>query len=295
MRVSALVLSFLALASGVSAQTEWRPLPSGSIVSVDALAAISGGEFSLSSESQEVYDFDQTFSAMLVSVRKPVTPRLTAVGTLPFAFYDINADLPAEANVDTSPSVGIGNPYIGAAFAAAPEASLEAGVWLPLSTDDSFYSNRESYNFAVGTAGSTTDTEHFEAYAKDALSARLLFSGGADVSPAVRVRGSVAPVFAYYIGNLQLGTDGPRTNLAVTGGAFVDGRAGPVTITGGATGRYEPEGGRYSLVDAAHVNALGAVAVEGLPVRPGLLVRVPVAGFNVVDAIVGLTLDVPLR
>ena len=43
------------------------------------------------------------------------------------------------------------------------------------------------------------------------------------------------------------------------------------------------------------VNALGAVAVEGLPVRPGLLVRVPVAGFNVVDAIVGLTLDVPLR
>ena len=76
---------------------------------------------------------------------------------------------------------------------------------------------------------------------------------------------------------------------------FLDGRLGPVTATAGLIGRVDPRTGALRFIDEVRAAALLGLAVEGLPVRPGALVRIPVEGFKVADFVAGLSLDVPLR
>lgn len=298
MRLSLLVLISLVAASGVTAQPDWRPQADGPAVSVDVLATRQADDILITSSSGseiEETTLRQRYAAALVSARWPLAPRLTVAATLPLAVYSAKLDdFGVELDFESRTDFGIGNPYLGLAVQATPEASVEVGVWLPLSTDET-YENETQPNVAVGVAGIVTDPEHAEAYEKSTASARLLLSGAVEVSPAVRLRGHLAPVFSYYTADVPMGFDLTRSNLAFTAGALVDGDVGRVTLTGGAVGRYEPDGGFRALIDEVFVSALAGASLNGLPVQPGVLVRVPVTGFYVADAIVGFSLDVPLR
>jgi len=297
MRLLAAVV-FALLASGASAQPDWRSVPDARYVSIDALGT---------SDSLPLTDrtgaldatADLTYALALISGRVPLASGMSVTATLPFGFSDLRVEGSIPTEINTGSTFGIGNLYVGAIQPIAPEAAVEVGVWLPTSTDDSFLDNREEYNFAVGSAAAATQRDYREIGAKDVLSARVALHGALDVTPAVGVRGVVSPVVSYYTGRLfPGGEDQSRTNLAATGGAFVDGRVGPVTLSLGTTGRYEPNAGYFGgFVDELQANAVGSLALEGLPVRPGVTVQMPVLAKqqSFTDFVVGFSLDLPLR
>ncbi len=230
-------LALSSLASGVSAQPDWRALPEGTVLSVDALGSQLTTPYTTVENGVEGFDYVQRLAVALVSGHVPLSPRLALTAELPAGFFSASTDAPA-SELPTEAQVGIGNLYLGAITALAPEASVEVGVWLPTSTNET----------AVGYSGLITDFERREAYLKDFASARLVLRGGLPVSTVLRARGVLSPVIGYNTGRQRSGVDAPRANAALVGGAFVDGLLGNVTLTAGTTGRYEPEQGSIFLV-----------------------------------------------
>lgn len=122
---------------------------------------------------------------------------------------------------------------------------------------------------------------------------------------AVRLRLRAVPTVLVYSSARGLVTaeggieeqDVRETVLAFHYSAQVVGEVGPAEVSGGIVGRaddvtpFETVVGSYEPVTLS----LGAT-VGGLPVRPGVTVRVPLLnGPFATDAVVGLSLDVPIR
>ena len=83
-----------------------------------------------------------------------------------------------------------------------------------------------------------------------------------------------------------------QTDLDVQYGAQIVGLIGPAEIVGGVVGRLNAVGN----TDFSPASVVFGASARTLPVHPGLLVRIPVYdNLFGTDAVVGLSLDVPLR
>ena len=296
------VLALLALlvSSAVAAQPAWRVTPAGPAVSVDALLAlgddqtISGPDGVLLSSAVGV-----TSLAVTVTARVPVGAGVTVVTDLPVAYMRY-----AVPNV---PSLGVqsrseddvvfGNPYVGAEAGAGRGLTLGAGVRLPLSRFDRSGEFQDPAQFGH-YGGFTADRERFEAYFPEVLTVSAL-ARYEPVAGPVRLRLQLAPAYlADVSGDDPFGDpDFGKTGLALGYGAQAEVGAGPVALSGGVMGRPVLTGQRFELFSSDATAVVAAVATLG-PVRPGVIVRVPLDRDRFAfrsDATVGVSLDVPLR
>lgn len=295
---SAIVLAAVAVAilPAYAQPAERWPLSETS-VSIDALFSTSDGEVTdLSPEGFVLGRYPITFSATAVHLagRLRVSPRTAAVASVPVLMFRITSDASNAVllGVDEAPSFGLGNPYLGILHDVTASFAVEAGVWLPLSTDD---------DYTASSVGAYTDPEHFEAYLGQTMSARPVVRGQSKSGP-LRIRVHAAPILSYAVdGRPSPILDQyarPRSNLAAIMGADLNWTAGRLTLAGGAVGRYDPEGGALTFrddVDDLRGSVHASVLVNGLPVRPGIQIRVPSLGPTPSDLTLGLSLDVPLR
>ncbi len=292
-------LLLLALGASASAQPMWRLSSSRPGVALDVVKGIGDGfQIATDVEGNPRGEARPTLlhSAQILSARIPIRTGLTAVADLPTAYYSYRATGAFDVESGSHSEFGIGNPYVGVEARIQPDVILEGGVRLPFSSggDDGF-----------GTAANATGirflTETPEAYLNNTSSA----SAGVRFEPELRpglalgVR-AVPTVFLYsathrvYMDGEDVPTEVRKTGFSLHYGARVVGHVGPAELTGGVIGRLN-EGRLLDLYEPVTIT-LGA-SVGGLPVRPGLSARFPLGDEYRIwpDALVGLSLDAPLR
>lgn len=301
MRLCALLALLLAPAAA-SAQVLWRAAPGGPTVSVDALVAL-GDDYESAFTSPEGRPLDGSVgvvsSAVTLTARVPVGAGVSVVADLPFSYSRFSTpDVPAlgiEAGAEGD--VDFGNPYLGAEAQVRPDLALGAGVRLPLTSDYRDDGTVDPAEFGW-QGGLVADRERFEAYLSDVLTVSALARYEPVRGPA-RLRLLLVPTYlADFSSETFFGDPNPpRTGLALGYGAQAEVETGPVAVSGGVVGRPVLTGERFELFSADAALTAGLRAVAG-PVRPGLLVRVPLDRDRFAfesDATVGFSLDVPLR
>ena len=232
-------------------------------------------------------------SAQVLTARVPVSRVVALVADLPTAYYSLNAPEPIRS---LSPDeFRVGNPYVGMEVAGPGGLTVETGARLPLSAEGP---NR--FGTPAGLTGTTALFETPEAYREGTFSVSLGGRFERQVLPSVRLRLRAVPtLLSVPVRDVSFEGDAPRvqdrreTLVAFQYGAQVVGAVGPTELTGGVIGRTDGAS-RYGYADPTSLT-LG-VTVRDLPVRPGLLVRVPLRDYTLTtNAVVGLSLDVPLR
>ena len=294
-----LVLALLAATAAASAQPDWRPPSGAPSVSLDVIAALGDDLQVADVDGVGVGTVETTTSALLVSGRIPVGP-VTVVAELPFAYVNYSTgSLSSYDRTGESTGIGgadaiVGNPYVGVRVSTA-SASLEGGVRLPLSTGDPYDTFADA-----SVVGPTLDPERFEAYLADVATLSLDARLGRDVVPGVRIEGRLAPALLTETGDApdcracDTVTNGFDVQLGY--GVRVVADAGLARLHAGVGGRRSVTRNRFEAFDRDASLSLGA-SLARAPVRPGVLVRVPVSPgtYFGTKAVVGLSLDVPLR
>ena len=278
------------LAGGaVSAQPMWRTTPTGPSVSFDVLRSFEGRSVVTDEFGREVGDAGPTAlnTAQVLSARVPVGSRFVLVADLPTAYFDYGVSEGTPDPVFES-EFALGNPYLGVEVAALRALTVEAGVRVPVaSSGDGFSQGRFT--------GLQASFETLEMYQDGTFSARLGVRYEPTVTESVRFRFLAAPVVRSFDGFVEedfMIREARQTSLDVQYGAQIIGQIDRVELLGGVVGRVATADNEP--FDPASLT-FGASA-RGLPVRPGLLVRVPVHDDLLgTDAVVGLSLDVPLR
>ena len=293
-----LVLPLLALlATAASAQTLGRAPAAGPSVSLDALLAVG--------DDQSVFLTDDqgrslgnvrvrvTAAVLAVSARMPVGRTWTAVAEVPLAYVSYD-DREIQERLDDgvarlASGAALGNPYLGAEARPRPDLVVGAGVRLPLARyEDPDPSNEGSTDGFVG--GLTADAERVEAYLPNVAALRVAAEYQPRLSPALGLRLHLAPT-------VFLGVrDDDRRDLGLGYGLLADLGSGPLAARVGVTGRRFLRGDEgFGFFDTTLAAALSA-SLEVGGVRPGVVARVPLTGdvFGA-DAVVGLSLDVPVR
>lgn len=284
------------LATAASAQPGWRAVPTGGpVVTLDALYALGDDIPFTSAESPEPGDdvLGVQSWAVVLGARVPVVGRLAVVGELPVAgvAYDYpevgsGRDVPG-VEFGTS-DVALGNPYVGAEWAAGPALAVAGGVRLPLVTMGN------EFDAHGWEGGLRADAERFEAYQPDLLTVSAAVRYTPALGERARARLRLEPA-------LLVPSDDDRDadpDLVLGGGLGADVAVGAATLSGGLLGRYIVTDGHFGASDLFDVDAVAVLgaSVEVGGVRPGLDLRVPL--YDPVfgqDAAVGLRLDVPLR
>jgi hypothetical protein len=287
----AFVLAFMAAAA--TAQPAWRSLPAGPSVSLDVLKAVGGQEFMVTDEEGNELGTvgpDLLHSAQILSARVPFGGRFALVADIPFAYYSYSFPAEASGFPQSESDFGVGNPYVGAEALVADGLTVAAGVRLPVA--------RGGDGAALFLSGLVADVEQPEAFYSDMVSGALGVRYERALSPGLSVRLQATPTVRYSTYNSPVipdeeETGQDRTAVAVAYGAQLAALAGPVRLSGGFVGRQHLRDPAFFYLDPMAL-ALGATA-EGLPVQPGLLVRVPLRGYPDVNAVVGLSLTVPVR
>lgn len=284
------VLLAVSIASA-SAQPMWRPGLDGPSVSVDVLKPFEDRQIATDDQGNVIAEFGPALlhSAQIVSARISVNPIWAVVADLPMAYSRYNMPEGFSNPEVFEGEFGIGNPYVGVEAAALADLVVEAGVRLPLSA-------RGANGFGVGASftGATSLRETVEAYLEETSSAVLGARFEPALLPGLRLRLRAVSSVLRYPTFLQVGErvqEVRETDLALHYGVQAIGLVGPAELVGGVVGRTD---GADRLFDPIALT-LGA-SVNGLPVRPGLRVRLPLRGYSFgPDAVVGLSLDVPLR
>lgn len=283
------LLVLLAAAASASAQPMWRPLPGGASVSVDVFRPVLvQRQIATDDQGNIIGDGGPgpLHSAQILSARVPVGGAFSIIADLPTAYFSYT--FTGVPGVDGLTEFGIGNPYLGVEARGAADVTVEAGVRLPLSAREDGYSRAEF-------TGIQSLFETVEAYQAKTFSAALGARFEPALSPAVRLRLRALPTVRTFPSFEQVGERVEEVRARVFDlqyGAQVVGLVGPVELAGGVTGRVDgPGGGDYNPTLLTF-----GVSAAGLPVRPGVLVRIPVRDY-VFDtgAIVGFSLDVPIR
>lgn len=243
-------------------------------------------------------------SAQVLSGRIPLTRRLAAVAEFPFAVYSY--DYPDAVRERPSPFLtaeeqarqfeshfGLGNPYLGVDARAAPGLALGGGIRLPLSRDRA----GRQVNYAA-SSGVMAHVEQAEAYFVDmaTLAFHARYESPPDDTP-LTLRAHASPAVLYDLTEASQRVEGDRDRAqgTIAYGVQLFAAAGPARLGGGLVGR------RYVLdprdvVWAFNSTALRLEAVfDRLPVQPGLSARIPLSGVEFSDAIVNLSLTVPVR
>lgn len=294
MRPFVSLLALLAVAASASAQPTWRPALDGPAVSLDVLKLLGQRELVVTDDQGNVVGEGGPGlleTAQILSARIPIGPTFAVVADLPMAYASYSVSDGLDAELEHS-EFGIGNPYLGAEAALRDDATVEAGVRLPLGS--------EAVNGPGQTARYTGSVALFEApetYWSNTLTATLGGRYEPALSPRLRLRLRAVPGATWYSYALR----GPRgegdevrvedSYLQLQYGAQLVGLAGPAELVGGVVGQAHTSGGFDNPPVALGVGA----STRTLPVRLGASARVPVLGGAVGDLVVGLSLDVPFR
>ena len=288
-----LLLALLALsAASPVAQTTFRPVPEGPSVSIDGLVALGDDIESLWIDQDGVSlgssTLETTTAALLLTGRLPIGP-VTIVAELPFAYVSYTQRLGDVAPPIEASDTALGNPYLGLAVQRGL-VEIEGGVRLPLASQET--PPLDAFGADAVIVALTLDPERFEAYGEDVFTATLATRTRAELVPGVRAEFRLAP--ALFV-ETRDASDDDASVFALGYGLQLAADAGPLAVHGGVIGRRFFASDRYSLFDVDATAVLGARFVRA-PVQPGVLVRVPVSDdYFGTDAVVGLSLDVPLR
>ena len=300
MRIALILLALAASASSM-AQTSWRAMPDGPSVSLDVLGSIGDDihDSGPSLPSGEIIDYTVgiTAAAMRLSGQVPIGKRWTVRGELPFAFIRYTSQgPPSYINEYNGSDLAMGSPYLGAEVELASALTLEAGLrWTAPRLGLTSYelrtydpgSSRSSASWRPDAriAGQMTDPERYGAY------------WGADcggVTGAVRFEPSISPNVG---ARFRLAPSVVCGYHALVGySAQVVTHLKPADLSVGITGqRFVSDtvrGPEYNVLPSLVVNAGRSIGA----VRPGLTVHLPLSNtYLSADAIVGFSLDVPLR
>ena len=258
-------------------------------MSFDVLRSFEGRSVVTDEFGREVGDVGPTAlnTAQVLSTRVPVGSRLVLVADLPTAYFDYGVSDETLAPGFES-EFALGNPYLGVEVAPLRALTVEAGVRLPVASSDGGFSQAR-------LTGLQASFETLEMYQDGAFSARLGVRFEPAVTESVRLRLLAAPVVRTYDGFVEedfMIREARRTDLDIQYGTQIVGLIGPAEVVGGVVGRLDTA----DNVDFSPASLTFGASARGLPVRPGLLARVPVHDdFLGTDAVVGLSLDVPLR
>jgi hypothetical protein len=231
--------------------------------------------------------FDMTFatSVWYLTGQLPLTSRISGRADIPLAFADF------KGNDVLGSSTVMGNPYVGVAFTAIPELSVELGTRLPLTTAD-----EESFADVIGLLG---DMQRSEAFLEDVIpvNAGAVYRHHVTPAFALQARGGVTQLFfrgdssdednITFLDYGLFGTYAMNVNARVVNEArFGAGFSGRWNASEDADGFSE---------NSLHMLGLTADLSMGR-VRPGILVRIPLdeAYREVLRSSVGLYVQVPL-
>ena len=295
MRPLLLVLALAPLAvAAVSAQPAYRPPAEDASVSLDVLTGVGDDLDGVVTDDQGAFVGASRIRVLstvaLLSARVPVGGRWTVVGEVPFAYVrargsatlDPSSRVPAFESSDAQ----LGNPYLGAEVWTGAGLTLGAGVRLPLAQFD-----ETPEPVGAVYAGLTADTERSEAHLAETLAFSAVGRYVRDLTPGLGLRLGLVPVYLVDTSGARGGSD-----VALGYQAHLNAAFGRAVVSAGAVGRRFLTDNTYAFVGSDVAVSLGA-AVEVGGVRPGLQARVPLVGNDYlgVDAVVGLSLDVPLR
>ena len=281
------LLAVLLASAAASAQTTWRLVPEGGVVSFEVLRSVPATDFQIVDRlgTERTFTASPLQSVQILTARVPLGGRWTGVGEIVTAYSSYDAPRGTDAALLTPDQFAVGNPYIGIEARAGGGLSLTAGGRLPVSSVS-----------GATNDGYTTSPERGDAFALEAGTVALGGRYERALGVGTRVRLSLAPQLLYSSRQLDDGSL-DRIGLAVGYGLVVAGDLGPVEVGGGVVGR-EPVAVQVAQFgySRATVFEVGAVVAAG-PVHPGLTLRLPTRTgvFNAPDAVVGLSLDIPLR
>ena len=284
----ALALLVLTAASA-AAQTSWRAVPEGPAVSVDGQSAL-GTSFA-------------TFvGAASLSAHVPAGP-VAIVADVPVGVVQARSLEDVAGEPAARSDAGLGNPYLGIRLGRGPLV-VSVGGRVPLAEREPITEPIAGGPVDATAAVAAMASDQYLAFEPSMLSVGATVGIDRPLSPALRLRAWAGPLYAHDTGER---TDAPpppgipqvaplpRGNLAGVGAAYVDAGVGGVTLTAGTSGRYDPPGGALTWEDDLRMDALVGVRANALPARPSIYVRLPAVGFSASDAVVGLSVDVPLR
>ena len=296
MRTLLFVTALLA-ASAATAQPLWRSLPPGGLTA-DVLKTVPGQSATLmDANGNALGEANSTIghTALILSTRLPVMPGMSFVAEAPFAFSSYDETTLSAGGVDvgngTTSQIGLGNPYLGIAAGAKNGLSLEVGGRIPVFT---VYGEGEAGRGGLSeTTWAAANPEQVEAFMPSTytLAARVQYER--EVTEGLGIRADLAP--AYLASTQAYAADGQKPSAVIARYGFqVTGEAGPFELAGGAIGR-EPLANDGSFVAEGSTAGIVSAVYDGVQFRPGVTVRVPVRGYAAGNAVVGLSLDVPLR
>ncbi|GAB5536899.1 MAG: hypothetical protein Rubg2KO_31480 [Rubricoccaceae bacterium] len=298
------VFLFLALAMSAAssmAQTSWRSMPDGPSVSLDVLGSI-GDDLqdsgpSLPSGEIIEYTIGITAASMRLAGQVPLGQRWTLRGELPFAYIQYSSQGPP-FYVDTynGSDLAMGSPYLGAEVELVPTLTLEAGLRWPAprlgltSYEPRTYApgadrSSASWRPDASIAGQMTDPERYGAYwGADCGGVTSAVRFEPSITPSVGARVRLAPalvcgyhVLVGYSAQAVVDLDHVGLSVGVVGQRFVSD-----TVRG-------PE---YDVLPSLTANVGRTIG----PVRPGFTAHLPLSkNYLSADAVVGFSLDVPLR
>lgn len=293
-RLAALLV--LAVAAGASAQPLWQPTSSGPGVSVDVLKPVGVGTLTFTDSVGTPLGESGPgllHSTQVLSARVPIGDVWTVVADLPMAYFTYDSpDGFDPAFEDQLHDFSLGNPYLGVEAAAWPGLTLGGGVRVPLAHDE----------YGGGTIAGLSSLVELPETFLDVLSVAASAQYEAPLSRAVRVRVQAAPTLLFASYRYWRCREGACTEVeesdrtvAVHYAVQVLGTVGPVEVGGAVAGRATSDEGTTGYYAPVIVGA--EAALWGLPVRPAVQVKVPVAGDHLIkpDAVVGFSLDVPFR
>ena len=296
---SLLLAAVLAAPAVAVAQPTWRAVPQGGL-SVDVLKTVPGQSAMIADlDGNTIGEADASafHSALVLSTRLPVTRSVAFAVEIPFAFtnYDESALAtdPATVQLQKTTQAGFGNPYLG--IDMATKSGLRAGIGGRLPIFTVYGEGADTRGGFSETTWAAANAEQSEAFTPFAYSIAGHLGVDRAVTEAIGVRAEVAPV---YINSTQTYTtvDGEQTPSAFVTryGAQITARAARLQLGGGVVGR-ETIDDPYTLSVGSSTSAIASAVYAGNQFRPGLTVRVPFRGDMTDGAVVGLSLDVPLR
>jgi hypothetical protein len=257
-------------------------------VSLDVLKAFRDERVTLTDDDGNdlgEYEPGALRSAQILSARGPVSGRVVAVAELPFS-YSGWEELPGR--------FGVGNPYLGAEVAVSRDVVAEGGVRLPLVPAQEDIFGRDAY-----LAGYFADFERPEAFLPRTATATVGVRAERELAPSVGLQVQLAPTLLYNVSERAAPPDpdlgapfDPGPTIFARYGVQAVVRTGPARLHGGLVGRQYIVNDLY-IAGNTTAFVLGAV-VDGLPVRPGATVRLPVRGAFGNRSVVGLSLTVPV-
>ncbi len=212
--------------------------------------------------------------ALFLSGKVRASEAVAVVGEVPVAFGGFRSDYDAATQ--------IGNPYVGLEVGRAEQhAWLELGGRLPVVGSDAH---------SAVAVGLFSDIDRMSAFASEAATISAALNVGTRSSSGLGFRVRAGP-------ELVIPTrSGPDTEKLVYYGAQLSQVRGPLDVSVHAGGVWDvSESGNFGERTVHQAGFGASYAIGG--VRPGVTVRLPLDKdmTEVLDYVVGLTLQVPLR